>query len=327
MTIHYISKRFCPLHRLAVSASLGVLLLFSLPVAAGSFRFIAGGDIPYGRFDEMSFIGLLAKAAESEPDFIVHVGDFKGGATPCSDETFERMRDLFQSQPVPLIYTPGDNEWTDCHRKKAGGYDPQERLGRLRQLFFSDPAVLKLDKLKAKSPNADYPENLRFLHKQVMFATVHVVGSKNNRRKKDAAAMAEFLSRSSAVKAHLLEVFAEAKLTGAKAVVLMFHGDPLFERDKPHKAYKSFLKTLTKQLRSWKLPVLAIHGDSHNFIVDHPLVDDETGQAFTRFTRLEVPGAPQVRVVEVKVNSVADSVFEIDLFRPASDKPGWNMAE
>ena len=28
----------------------------------------------------------------------------------------------------PVIYTPGDNEWTDCHRVNNGGYNPLERL-------------------------------------------------------------------------------------------------------------------------------------------------------------------------------------------------------
>ena len=43
---------------------------------------------------------------------------------------------LFES---PLIYTPGDNEWTDCHRRSNGGYDPLERLGRLRDVLFDEP--------------------------------------------------------------------------------------------------------------------------------------------------------------------------------------------
>src|SRR5690606_35598316 len=36
-----------------------------------------------------------------------------------------------------LVYTPGDNEWTDCHRSRAGGFDPLERLAALRSLFFA----------------------------------------------------------------------------------------------------------------------------------------------------------------------------------------------
>ena len=35
-----------------------------------------------------------------------------------------------------MIYVPGDNEWTDCHRANNGGYDPLERLAFLRAMFY-----------------------------------------------------------------------------------------------------------------------------------------------------------------------------------------------
>ena len=38
----------------------------------------------------------------------------------------------------PLVHTPGDNEWTDCYRKKAGEFDPLERLAKVRAMFFPD---------------------------------------------------------------------------------------------------------------------------------------------------------------------------------------------
>ena len=41
----------------------------------------------------------------------------------------------------PLVYTPGDNEWTDCHRANNGKYDPLERLAALRAMFFPMPGL------------------------------------------------------------------------------------------------------------------------------------------------------------------------------------------
>ena len=35
-----------------------------------------------------------------------------------------------------LVYTPGDNEWTDCHRLLAGAYDPLDRLHFIRTHYF-----------------------------------------------------------------------------------------------------------------------------------------------------------------------------------------------
>lgn len=40
---------------------------------------------------------------------------------------------------MPLVYTPGDNEWTDCHRVNNGAYDPLDRLAAVRKTFFPRP--------------------------------------------------------------------------------------------------------------------------------------------------------------------------------------------
>ena len=87
------------------------------------------------------------------------------------------------------------------------------------------------------------------------------------------------------------------------------------------------MKSISKELRKWPKPVLAIHGDSHDYIVDQPLIDERTGKAFAQFTRLEVPGAPQIRLVDVNVDTSQQDVFDIDLFQPKSDEPGWDEAD
>ena len=51
------------------------------------------------------------------------------------------LRDAFDDFKDPLVYTPGDNEWTDCHRTNNGSYLPTERLAKLRELFYPAPGV------------------------------------------------------------------------------------------------------------------------------------------------------------------------------------------
>ena len=109
----------------------------------------------------------------------MHVGDIKAGGAACSDEAFEMIRDLFREYPKPVVYTPGDNEWTDCHKT---GADPTERLDRLRALFFQDRETLRLDKLNVVRQScrrefATYVENYRFSKSGVLFIMVHIVGS------------------------------------------------------------------------------------------------------------------------------------------------------
>ena len=40
------------------------------------------------------------------------------------------------------MFTPGDNDWTDCDRPSNGGFNSLERLDHERQLFFSTPNSL-----------------------------------------------------------------------------------------------------------------------------------------------------------------------------------------
>ena len=46
----------------------------------------------------------------------------------CSDENLQNIYDYFMSVKAPIFYTSSDNEWIDYHRRKAGEYDPEERL-------------------------------------------------------------------------------------------------------------------------------------------------------------------------------------------------------
>ena len=65
--------------------------------------------------------------------FVIHVGDIKSGDSDCSDNALKDILDAFQTSAHPLIYVPGDNDWTDCHRKSNVSHDPLERLDRLRE--------------------------------------------------------------------------------------------------------------------------------------------------------------------------------------------------
>ena len=115
-------------------------LLLAIPAGhtQQSFRFVALGDVPYGKPDVVSgpYRSLIAIINQKAPAFTVHLGDIKNGSSPCSDGALLEQLKLLNTFEGGLLYTPGDNEWTDCHREKAGGYDPLERLAFLRKTFF-----------------------------------------------------------------------------------------------------------------------------------------------------------------------------------------------
>lgn len=292
-----------------------VLMPVSLD-AAPVLRFFAMGDLPYWESEHLLLDELLDQELRQRPPFMVHVGDVKGGREPCTEAALARIADLFQSQPFPVVYTPGDNDWTDCRRAAAGGYDPEERLALLRHLIYSDPSVLRLAELGAVSDDQAFPENFSFLYQGVLFATVHLVGSRNNLNPSDPQAQAEHEMRSAANQRHLDRVIAAANAADASAMVLVFHANPSFEAASPPQGYGPFLEDLARLLRGYPGPVLAIHGDTHRYKFDHPMRNPDTGREQPRFTRLEVPGSPVVAGVWVTIDAGAAEPFAVELAYP-----------
>ena len=91
------------------------------------------GDVPYS--DAQKTIGvpnLLADMNANRLAFSVHVGDIKSGGSRCDDAVYATAKGYFESLRAPALYTPGDNEWTDCDRPSNGAYSSRERLQYIR---------------------------------------------------------------------------------------------------------------------------------------------------------------------------------------------------
>ena len=143
--------------------------------------FAVTGDVPYGAGATELFPTLI-ESINADPHVrrAVHVGDTKSGSTECTDAWFDYIYDQFQDFKDPLIYTPGDNEWTDCHRPNNGGWNPNERLDRIREVYFSVPGITLGGRAKAVDAQPGYPENQMWMESGVVFAAIHTVGSNNN---------------------------------------------------------------------------------------------------------------------------------------------------
>lgn len=308
-------------------------LLIGLPAQALAetepLRFLAVGDAPYADAEYRPFERLLQTAAAQRPAFIAHVGDIKGGGQPCTEARNQRVAKLFEQQPVPMLYTPGDNEWTDCHRRSAGALDPIERLAALRERFFADPEVLHNEVLDLQVPNAAFPENAYTLKDGVMIVLMHVVGSANNRRPQHASAMKEWQERSRANRGLLDAATTAAKALDARAMVLLIHANPLFERPSPAPGFAPFFADLDRLLASYSGPVLIVHGDTHRFQFNQPLIRAGSSlQGAERLWRLEVPGSPFLGAVWVSVTNDSTEPFGISVvYPPAAEAFGSASAD
>ncbi len=281
------------------------------PPPPGSFAFAVLGDAPYYLWEEIQYRRVLRQLDANDLVWVLHVGDIFW--RPCTDELYRSRLSYFQGLQHPVIYTPGDNEWSDCHEPGSGAFAPRERLARLRQLFFPEPnrslgkPALPLISQGGDEPFPQFVENARWVHRGIVFATVHLVGSMNGMGPfpgRTEADNAESKQRTEAATAWLRLAFATARQTSAPAVVLAFHADPLLEHpvdDPERQALEPFLTALEEEVEGFPGPVLIAHGGSHEFIADQPLVRRTTGKRLDNLTRLEVPGSPEVGWVRVVV--------------------------
>ncbi len=287
----------------------------------GSFYFCALGDMPYYLPEDYArFDNVIDTVNAEKPDFTVHVGDTKSGGAPCSDEVLQRTWDSFSKFDHPLIYTPGDNEWTDCHRSAAGSMDPRERLSVIRDRFFSSSFSLGGGLPIELSPQSSdpkwekYPENRMWTRGGVVFATLHIVGSHNNNQADVPGAVEEFVGRDQANEAWLETVFAEARRTDAPALALFIHANPFgdLKAREWDPGFARFLGQFRELTLAFGKPVLISHGDSHYFRVDKPLMHEGTARdSVENLTRLEVFGARNMHAVRVDVDPSSKQVFRI----------------
>ncbi|HTE15478.1 MAG TPA: hypothetical protein VK642_10415 [Burkholderiales bacterium] len=273
------------------------LSVASLNSAGADFTFAALGDTPYTEEEESRFVSMIAEINREKLAFAVHVGDFKSGWSPCSDAVYLQRRDWFALFHQALIYTPGDNEWTDCWRALGAARDPLESLKKLRSLFFTDGYSLGQQKIALARQSAAYPEHARWAHEGIVFATLNVPGSSNNARMPE-----EFTARSDAVNAWIAGTFDIARKQARGAVVLVIHANPFAVDGRIRKNYTGLLNTITKETLNFSGEVLLIHGDTHRYRMDQPLMIPQTNRLLKNFTRLEVFGYPSVNWVRVRVS-------------------------
>lgn len=311
----------------AVTAAMLTIATSLMPASAAeriggdnAFSFVALGDMPYNLPDDYAkFDRLIAAVNALKPAFTLHVGDIKSGALPCSDEVLKTSYDQIQTFEGALVYTIGDNEWIDCHRKAAGGYNPRERLMKLREMFFATPAKslgktpLDVESQALLMPEySTYVENTRFAKNGVMFLTANVPGSNNGFEAHDPEAVTEFFARDKANVAWIEASFAKAKADNARAVVLFMQAE-FNEARFPNGAmprqsgFTRMLDAIEAGATSFGKPVLLIHGDEHYFSIA-PLRNSK-GKPIPGVNKLMVYGDTLVHAVRVLVDPDSSHVF------------------
>ena len=164
-------------------------------------------DVPYGA-DLAAFKAMprfiSAINADKDVTLAMHAGDLHSGSEPCTQVYDQAIAQFFTQFRMPLVYTPGDNEWADCQKAKqmngkysatdpALGYpintvipsyangNPVDNLQLIRSLFFAKPGqTLGGAGLTVRSQAQDgktatdkqFVENVWWMQSDVLFVAV-----------------------------------------------------------------------------------------------------------------------------------------------------------
>ena len=297
------------------------------------------GDMPYNALGKQQYPALLDDVNRAHVAFSVHDGDLKaGGDGPCSDSLYYTALDYFNSLDRPLIFTPGDNDWTDCWGRygtaTAPFSDPEERLNFERTLFFSTDRSLGRHTLKlTRQFDGGYVENQRWSMGPVVYLAVNVQGSNDNYAYSDTETGAgvpvrsaaeiqrqrnEEIARKAANFRWLDEGFQYAERRHAKGVMIIWQANPNFNNEdhltNPHDwdAYPDYVNKLRTLTEAFDGQVVLVHGDSHYFKMDKPINHATGGGVLGNFTRVETFGARNTHWVKARIDEKDPNVFSFE---------------
>jgi hypothetical protein len=293
------------------------------------------GDWPYDQLLLDNATRLIDSVnGDRDVSVVMHVGDIHSGSMPCTSADIlppiaasnpgwnQKVYAQFQRFEKPVVYTPGDKEWSDCHKsKQKSSGAPLKELAAVRALFFARPGhtLGLVDKTvlsqaqyfdPAHPDDAQFVENVMWSDGKVVFVTINMPGGSNNDTAPwsapfadPAAQAAEVVARTGADIRWLQDAFDVAADHHARAVVIGLQAD-LWDPEQTAAGgagldqYTPFVQALANAALAFARPVLLINGDTHLYEADQPLADpaSTTGQihhteAVPNLTRITVQGS------------------------------------
>jgi hypothetical protein len=275
------------------------------------------------------------------PTSTITTSRFRSSTSTCNDSLYSTAQANFNTLERPLIWVPGDNDWTDCWGRygfaQAPYHDPIERLNHERQVFDSTSQSLGEQTLTLTRESSEggqyaiYSENVRWRSGPVVYIGLNVQGSNDNYPypetdgesgavvvRSDAEIQrerSEEVARKAADLHWLDEGYSYAKRVGAKGTLIDWQADPSFNNEQhlsnTHDcdAFPDHVDALRTETMNFSGQVALVHGDSHYFKIDKP-INLPSGGVLANFTRVETFGARQTNWVSATIDPRDPNLFE-----------------
>lgn len=275
----------------------------------GHFSFAVIGDWPYSQALLDNSHLLVNSINDDRVDLVMHVGDIHSGSMPCTSAYTlppiatsnpgwnQSVFRVFQQFDAPLVYLPGDNEWSDCHKSKqfSAGH-PLRELASVRELFYAQPGVTLGRHERqvwsqaehfdpAYATDSQFVENVMWTQDHVLFVTLNVPGGSNDDTApwsgifaNPAAQAQEVQEREAANLRWLQSAFQLAQREHVGAVVVAWQADvwdpeALAAGGAGLDKYTPLVQKLASLTLQFRRPVLLLNGDTHLYLTQKPLAD------------------------------------------------------
>jgi hypothetical protein len=270
--------------------------------SANTLTLAVYGDAPYGTSNsdtaELNATPAFIDSVNHDPhvSLVVHVGDIHSGSQRCTQAYDQSVFDLWTAYKDPLVYTPGDNEWTDCQKKKElggdpslsyAGADPIANLALVRSMFFPRVGYTLGGRAKqvvsqaqiGTGTDAQYVENVMWEQSKTLFVAVNIPGGSNNDNDnwfgnpRTQAQTDEINQRTQADLDWLDTAFAQAQADDANSIVIFEQADMWDVTDTAahQSAFEPLIQSIADHTSAFAKPVLLFNGDAHVYRSDDPL--------------------------------------------------------
>jgi hypothetical protein len=320
----------------------------------GRFSFAVFGDWPYSQVLLDNSQLLVNSINDDRVDLVMHVGDIHSGSMPCTSAYTrppiatsnpgwnQSVFHVFQQFNAPLVYTPGDNEWSDCHKSKqfSAGH-PLRELASVRELFFAQPGVTlgrherhvwsQAEHFDPAYPtDSQFVENVMWTQNRVLFVTLNVPGGSNDDTApwtgifaNPAAQAQEVQEREAANLRWLQSAFQLAQREHVRAVVVSWQAD-VWDPEAAAAGgagldkYTPLVQKLASLTLQFRRPVLLLNGDTHLYLTEKPLADPTSATgiihhapAVPNLWRVVVQGSTNAPAewLRVSVDTASPTVF------------------
>lgn len=251
--------------------------------------FYAMGDVPYAPEENVLLPRQVAELP-ADAEFVIHVGDIKGGATPCDEAVYVKVAGMLREATAPVFFIPGDNEWNDCTNPAEAWDFWEKHFTRFDQQWHHRLAVFR---------QLEREENFSFVKNSVLFVGLNIVGGlvhDPTEWKQRHADDLGWLRRN-------LRRFGD----DVTSVVIFGHAQPAAK-------HNDFFEPFSRDAQEFGKPMLYLHGDGHRWIHDRPF-------AAKNILRVQVDQGGIAPPLQVIVTDAVIDPFQFDRRKPEFAPP------